>query len=279
MSAINRPTRILFVSQEMKPYVEFTKMAEIARKMPQAMVEKGMEIRVLMPRFGTINERRHRLHEVVRLSGINIMLGDTDNPLLIKVASLPGTRMQVYFLDNEDFFHRKSHFVDAKEQIFDDNHQRMVFFCKGVLETVTKLGWAPDIIHCQGWFTSLIPMYIKRLYEGSPIYKNTKVVYSLYPQESSALTSPQFLDIGLFDHMKPADLEPYQPGTHVALDKGACFYSDAIIEGTEDVDPEIKDYIHTLNDKATLGYVEPEEVVEPYHELYRTLLATSGVLA
>ena len=153
--------RVLFVTQEMHPYLSDTGIAQIARHLPQYMQEQGMEIRVLMPRFGNINERRNRLHEVVRLSGINIMIQDDDYPLVIKVASLPGARIQVYFLDNEDLFSRKSVFRDSKDKFFKDNGERMVFFCKGVLETVKKFGWAPDIIHCHGWLTSLIPLYVK----------------------------------------------------------------------------------------------------------------------
>ena len=152
--------KVLIVTQEMQPYTALSESAEIARKLPQDVQEKGVEIRVLMPRYGTINERRHRLHEVVRLSGMNIIVDDDDFPLIIKVASLPGARMQVYFLDNEDFFKRKSVFEDSQGKPFDDNADRMVFFCKGVIETVKKFGWPPDIIHCHGWMISLVPRYL-----------------------------------------------------------------------------------------------------------------------
>jgi len=151
--------KVLIVTQEMNPYTALTEISNIARKLAQYIQENGMEIRVLMPRFGTINERRHRLHEVVRLSGMNIIVDDDDFPLIIKVASLPEARMQVYFLDNEDFFKRKSIFENDKGEPFEDNADRMVFFCKGVIETVKKFGWAPDIVHCHGWMTSLIPLF------------------------------------------------------------------------------------------------------------------------
>ena len=172
--------KVLIVTQEMQPYTALSEISEIARKLPQYVQEKGMEIRVLMPRFGTINERRHRLHEVVRLSGMNIIVDDDDFPLIIKVASLPGARMQVYFLDNEDFFRRKSVFEDAEGKPFEDNADRMVFFCKGVIETVKKFGWPPDIIHCHGWMTSLIPIYIREAYKTEPLFHHSKIVYYYY---------------------------------------------------------------------------------------------------
>ena len=168
--------RILYVASEINPFLQTTEVADFVRKLPQAMQERGMEIRILVPRFGLINERKNRLHEVVRLSGINVIINDEDYPLVIKVASLPGARLQVYFLDNEDYFHRKFVFKDEKDKFFADNDERTIFFCKGVLETVKKLGWAPDIIHCQGWMTSLIPVYLKTLYKDEPVFKNSKVI-------------------------------------------------------------------------------------------------------
>ena len=142
--------KVLIVTQEMEPYTDLSIISNIARQLPQHIQENGMEIRVLMPRFGTINERRHRLHEVVRLSGMNIIVDDDDYPLIIKVASLPGARMQVYFLDNEEFVKRKRVFTDENDKPFEDNADRMIFFCKGVIETVRKFGWPPDIVHCHG---------------------------------------------------------------------------------------------------------------------------------
>lgn len=156
-------TKILFVTHEMSPFLEISKISEITRQLPQAMQEKGFEIRILMPRFGNINERRNRLHEVIRLSGMNIVVDNNDNPLIIKVASLPAARMQVYFLDNDEYFHRKKVFRDENGKFFEDNNERSLFFCKGALETVKKLGWSPDVVHCHGWFTAMIPLYLKSL--------------------------------------------------------------------------------------------------------------------
>ena len=162
--------KALIVTHEMNPYIIYTAMADIARQLPEQLQNEGMEIRILMPKFGVINERRHRLHEVVRLSGINIVVNNDDFPLIIKVASLPGARMQVYFLDNEDYFKRKGVFEDEEEEMYNDNAERTIFFCKGVLETVKKFGWPPDIVHCHGWMSSLIPMYLKTAYKLSLIH-------------------------------------------------------------------------------------------------------------
>ena len=166
--------RILYVAAEINPFLQTTRVAEFVRQLPQAMQERGMEIRIFVPRFGLINERKNRLHEVVRLSGINISVGEEEKPLIIKVASIPNAKLQVYFIDNEDYFHRKSALVDSNNNFHQDNDERAIFFCKGVLETVKKLGWAPDIVHCNDWMTALIPLYLKTTYKKDPIFNNAK---------------------------------------------------------------------------------------------------------
>ena len=198
--------KVLIVTQEMEPYTALSEISRIARKLPQYIQEKGFEIRVLMPRFGTINERRHRLHEVVRLSGMNIIVDDDDFPLIIKVASLPGARLQVYFLDNDDFFKRKSVFEDAKGKPFDDNADRSVFFCKGVLETVKKFGWAPDIIHCHGWMTSLVPLYLKTAYKSEPLFQDSKVITSVYNNPVKNVFSEEFISKASINDLEAEDL-------------------------------------------------------------------------
>lgn len=172
--------RILYVASEIKPFLKLTDVADFIRKLPQAMNEKDMEIRILVPRFGLINERKNRLHEVVRLSGINISIADDEKPLVIKVASIPNAKLQVYFIDNEDYFQRKSVFEDKEGNFHSDNDERAIFFCKGVLETVRKLGWSPDIIHCNDWMTSLIPLYLKTAYNNDPIFQESKSIFSVY---------------------------------------------------------------------------------------------------
>ena len=172
--------RILFVSQEITPYLPETEMSVIARNLPQGIQERGKEIRTFMPKFGCINERRNQLHEVIRLSGMNLIIDDNDHPLIIKVASIQAARMQVYFIDNEDFFQRKFTLQDKTGNFFEDNDERAIFFTRGVVETVKKLQWAPDLIHCHGWFTSLLPIYIKQYYHDDPLFQNTKMVSSIY---------------------------------------------------------------------------------------------------
>ena len=172
--------RILYVASEINPFLQTSEVAEFVRRLPQGMQERGMEIRILVPRFGIINERKNRLHEVVRLSGINIAVGEEEKPLVIKVASVPNAKLQVYFIDNEDYFHRKSVFFDKEDKFYEDNDERAIFFCKGVIETVKKLGWAPDIVHCNDWITSLIPMYLKTTYKNDPIFQNAKSVFTVY---------------------------------------------------------------------------------------------------
>ncbi|MFZ9455475.1 MAG: glycogen/starch synthase, partial [Bacteroidia bacterium] len=176
-----KKARVLFVSQDITPYLDETYIGKIARKLPQGIQERGKEIRTFMPRYGCINERRHQLHEVIRLSGINIIINDVDHPLIIKVASIPSARMQVYFIDNQEFFNRKAILCERNSnKYFEDNDERAMFFARGVAETVKKLGWQPDIIHCHGWFTSLLPLYIKKYYNDDPIFADSKLVVSLY---------------------------------------------------------------------------------------------------
>src|SRR5680860_646054 len=172
--------KILYISQEITPYLPDSQMSDIGRHLPQGVQEKGREIRTFMPRYGCVNERRNQLHEVIRLSGMNLVINDTDHPLIIKVASIQAARMQVYFIDNEDYFQRKHVMADSKGVEFNDNDERAVFFARGVLETVIKLRWAPDIIHCHGWLTSLVPLYLKKYYYNDPLFKNSKVIYSMY---------------------------------------------------------------------------------------------------
>jgi len=231
--------KVLIITQEMNPYTAISEISEIARRLPQYVQQKGMEIRVLMPKFGTINERRHRLHEVVRLSGMNIIVDDDDFPLIIKVASLPGARMQVYFLDNEDFFKRKSVFTDDEGQAFDDNEDRMVFFCKGAIETVKKFGWPPDIIHCHGWMTSLVPLYIKKAYKNEPLFRDSKVIYSMYENPLTENFGDDFFAKASINALNEGDLEAYKTDGKITVDKGAATFSDGVIVGSESLNDDV----------------------------------------
>jgi starch synthase len=227
-----------------------------------------------MPKFGNINERRHRLHEVVRLSGINIIMDDEDYPLIIKVASLPNARLQVYFLDNEDFFKRKAVFEDENNKFFDDNGERMVFFCKGVLDTVKKFGWAPDIIHCHGWMTSLIPFYLKTAYKDEPIFSKSKVIMSVYENSfTNPLTErlPQLAAIN--GQMDVKELKLLKGVDQNNLYLTAVEYSDALIKGSEAVDKKIFEQVGKKLKKPVLEHTGDENFLEVYQDFYNTVLS------
>ncbi len=263
--------RVLFVTQEMQPYTALSDIANLARRLPQKTHQSGMEIRVLMPRFGTINERRHRLHEVVRLSGMNIVVNEDDYPLIIKVASLPGARMQVYFLDNDEFFKRKLLFTDEEGKSFEDNEERMIFFCKSVLETVKKFGWSPDIIHCHGWMTSLIPLYIKTAYKNEPILKNSKVIVSLYNNDMDHAFSTQFLKKAVIQNVEIADLEAYKLDNEVSLLHGAVQYADGLVKAGTSLSDALVQQLDT-SEKPLLDSIAEEGNLDSYIDFYKSLL-------
>lgn len=273
---MNGKKKVLFVTQEMEPYTTLSEISEMVRKLPEHIQSSGMEIRVLMPRYGTINERRHRLHEVVRLSGMNIIVDDDDFPLIIKVASLPGARLQVYFLDNEDFFKRKTIFEDEKGNPFEDNPDRMVFFCKGVVETVRKFGWPPDIIHCHGWMTSLVPVFIREAYKTEPLFHNSKIIYSVYGNSLGKFFNNGFLTKASINSLEPDDLSAYLNDGNIRLDKGAITYADALIKGS----PELPDSLEkTILDsgKPVLDYIDAENLPSVYVDFYNSLLEEETV--
>lgn len=270
-------TKVLIVTQEMKPYTALSEISEIARKLPQHIQEKGMEIRVLMPKFGTINERRHRLHEVVRLSGMNIIVDDDDFPLIIKVASVQGARMQVYFLDNEDFFKRKSVFEDSEGKAFEDNPERMIFFCKGVMETVKKFGWAPDIVHCHGWMSSLVPLYLKTAYKSEPLFQNAKVITSVYANTVKNVFSDNFITKASINNLEEGDLAAFQKDEGISLLRGAAAFSDAFIIGSKENDNPVLDELKA-GDKPILEYKDEESYLAAYVEFYNSLLEKEEIV-
>lgn len=265
--------RILFVTQELDPYIALSNIAKIARKLPQMVQDKqGMEIRILMPKFGTINERRHRLHEVVRLSGMNIIIDEDDYPLIIKVASLPGARMQVYFLDNEEFFKRKAVFT-ANGKFFDDNSERMIFFCKGALETVKKFGWPPDIVHCHGWMTSLIPAYLKTAYVQEPVFNKAKIVYSIYNNSFDGALGKDFSKKASMIQKKVDEkaLKEYKEATYDDLSKGAIVHADGLVVESG-VNGDIEKALKKVK-KPVLKLTEDAVDLSPYPDFYKEVLA------
>lgn len=264
--------RLLFVAQEMDPYLAITEMANLVKKLAPISNDNGWEVRVLMPRFGVVNERRNRLHEVVRLSGINIIIDDLDYPLIIKVASLPGTRIQVYFLDNEEFFKRKAVFRDEDEKFFDDNGERMIFFCKSLIETVRKFGWTPNVIHCHGWFTSLIPLYLKTHYAKDPIFANSKIVYSLYEQEFKEKFNKKLLKKAkISDLVKEKDLELLEGLNNEALNKIGIKYAHAVTVGSDQI-KDVAEFKKLAGKKPFLNYQEEVDVQLNYLDFFNKLI-------
>jgi len=259
-------SKLLFITHEMSPFLDLTKISEITRQLPQAMQDKGFEIRILMPRFGNINERRNRLHEVIRLSGMNIIINDNDNPLIIKVASIPAARMQVYFLDNDEYFQRKHVFTDKDGKFYADNDERMIFFCKGAIETVKKLGWSPDIVHCHGWMSALVPVYLKTTYKDDPTFKHSKVIYSVYDKEFDGTLNAEFAQKAIMADMNEKHTEVFKPGTNVALDLGAIQYSDGVVFGTETIDAEVLNNVKNSN-KSLLEFNDTADF-ENYYNFY-----------
>jgi starch synthase len=263
--------KVLYISQEIMPYLPETEMSIIARNLPQGIQEKGREIRTFMPKFGCINERRNQLHEVIRLSGMNLIISDSDHPLIIKVASIQSARMQVYFIDNEDYFQRKAIFTDDNGYFFNDNDERCVFFCRGVIETVKKLRWSPDIIHCHGWFTSLIPLYIKKSYCDEPLFANSKVICSLYSNGFSEKLNKNFSDKILFEGIENSDIKILKEPLHNNLVKLAVQYSDGVIYGSENISKDITEYIHKAK-IPHLNFQPSESYVEEYSTFYDKIL-------
>ncbi len=239
--------KILFVNSEIYPYLPESPIATIGRRLPQGIQERRREIRSFMPRYGCINERKNQLHEVIRLSGMNIIIGDVDRPLIIKVASIAAARLQVYFIDNEDYFRRKQTYCDDEGNFFADNDERAIFFARGVLETVKKLRWAPDIVHCHGWISHILPLYLKKVYKGDPIFANSKIVLSLYDDTPSTPFGADFRKLVAFGKVKPADTVELEEPTGINLAKLAARYSDGVIYAADGLDAGLKAYCEGLS--------------------------------
>jgi starch synthase len=265
-------SKILYVSQEITPYLPETEMSVIGRNLPQGIQERGKEIRTFMPRYGCINERRNQLHEVIRLSGMNLIIDDSDHPLIIKVASIQAARMQVYFIDNEDYFHRRNILMNKEGKFFDDNDERAIFFARGVLETVRKLQWSPDIIHCHGWFTGFIPLYIKRYYNEDPLFMDSKIITSVYDNEFNNELNMKVKEKLLWDGIPENDISALDKPSYVNVIKTAINMSDGIIFGSEKINPEIKKHIENM-DIQNLPYQNEEGYIDAYDEFYNHILS------
>ncbi len=264
--------KVLFIHQEITPYLKETPMSLIGRYLPQGIQEKGKEIRIFMPRFGNINERRNQLHEVIRLSGMNMIINDTDHPLIIKVASIQKARIQIYFIDNDDFFTKRKTTISDKDGIlFKDNDDRTVFFSRGVIETVKKLNWPPDIIHCHGWMTSLVPLYIKRAFKDNPLFSDSKVIYSLYDDDFEGAFRNGFDKKLKMPGIIAKEIKSLKKPVYANIQKSALDFSDGIVIASPNVNPEVEKYARTLN-KPILEYQGEENYVDAYNEFYDKIM-------
>jgi starch synthase len=261
--------RILYVSSEVVPYLPETEISSMSFETPRMVNQQGGQIRIFMPRYGNINERRHQLHEVIRLSGINLVINDLDMPLIIKVASIPKERIQVYFIDNDEYFKRKATLTDEDGKLFPDNDERAIFFAKGVIETVKKLNWSPDIIHVHGWLASLLPLYLKEYYKNEPLFNESKIVTSIYNQNFEGTLNKDMSNKVKFDNIEGDAIETLKKPTFVNLMKVAIDYSDALIIGSEELPKDIEKHLEASK-KPVLEYKNKDEFSEAYTNFYNT---------
>jgi starch synthase len=264
--------KVLFIHQEITPYLKETPMSLIGRYLPQGIQEKGKEIRIFMPRFGNINERRNQLHEVIRLSGMNMIINDTDHPLIIKVASIQKARIQIYFIDNDDLFtKRKFTVADHNEDFYEDNDDRTVFFSRGVIETVRKLNWPPDVIHCHGWMTSLVPLFIKRVFKDNPLFSDSKVIYSLYDDDFKESFRDGFDKKLKMPGVVAKEIKWLKNPVYANIQKSALDFADGIVMASPNINPEVEKYARSLG-KPILEYPGEENYVDAYNEFYDKII-------
>lgn len=266
--------RILYVNEEIAPYMPSTDLSQLGRQLPQKLHQKGYEIRTFMPKYGCINERRNQLHEVIRLSGANIIIDDNDHPLIIKVASLQPQRIQVYFIDNDDYFQKLSTDEDPRGSNRKDNDERDIFFSRGTLETAKKLRWDPSIIHCTGLVTSLTPIYLKHLYSEDPVFQNSKTVYSIVPGKDFDTLDPRILEKLAADSIPEAELQEFKelPLNGNLLHKLAIANSDGVIFHQEEANKELIEYVESKGIpyiKTSLKEVDPEIYIRFYNSLHK----------
>ncbi len=270
--------RVLYITQEIFPFLPEEGVSSVVRRLSQGVQEEDKEIRVFMPRFGVVNERRHQLHEVIRLSGMNLVIDDADHPLIIKVASIPKAKMQVYFIDNEEYFKRKTTVNDMDGNFHDDNDERAMFFCKGVIETVKKLGWTPDIVHCHGWMAGFMPLYLKKMYANDPHFENIKIVYSAYDQEDDKWMDKRLVDKLKFDNFAEEDVNILANPSIDNLNILGMTWADAIAVGSETINESLSSYIKESG-KPVLDYQNEETLVTAHQDFYNNILANDEILA
>ena len=276
---MKEPKRVLFVNSEIYPYLPESEISLIGRYLPQGIQESGKEIRSFMPRYGCINERRNQLHEVIRLSGMNIVVNDIDRPLVIKVSSISAARMQVYFIDNEDYFHRKFIYTDGDGKLFEDNDERAAFFARGILETVKKLRWKPDVIHCQGWISYILPLYLKKAYSDDPIFSDSKVILTLHNEHLDQTFSENMKEKIIMHGISAKDIEVLDTPNGINLAKLAIQYADGVVYGEENIHTELTDYTAELG-LPTLPYEKFDqtnsESIQRFNQFYDQFIIKSS---
>lgn len=264
--------RILYVSSEVVPYLAENEVSLMSYDVPKMINDQGGQIRIFMPRYGNINERRHQLHEVIRLSGMNLVVNDLDMPLIIKVASIPKERIQVYFIDNDEYFKRKATFSDEDGVLYPDNDERAIFFAKGVVETVKKLNWVPDIIHVHGWMASMLPLYMKHYYKDEALFSETKIVTSVYGQSFEGTLDTEMINKVAFDNIPKEAIEQLELPNYENLIKSAIQNSDGVIIASENVSASLTKFIDSSG-KPFLPFGPKEKFAEAYTTFYKNMLS------
>lgn len=268
--------KVLFITQEITPYVSESEMSNTGRYLPQGIQERGREIRTFMPKWGNVNERRNQLHEVIRLSGMNLIIDDTDHPLIIKVASIQSARMQVYFIDNDDYFQHRQILTDENGEEYNDNEERAIFYARGVLETVKKLRWCPDVIHCQGWMSAFVPLFIKKTYKEEPSFRSSKVIFSAFDDEFKQNFQDNLSDKLLLKGIEKSDIDNVisAPYSHEAIYKLAIEYSDGVIQNSEKINPNLIEFAKSKN-IPFLEYQSSENYMDAVNNFYEEVWANS----
>lgn len=261
--------RILYVSSEVVPYLAENEVSLMSYDVPKMINDQGGQIRIFMPRYGNINERRHQLHEVIRLSGMNLVVNDMDMPLIIKVASIPKERIQVYFIDNDEYFKRKATFTDEEGVLYPDNDERAIFFAKGVVETVKKLNWVPDIIHVHGWMAAMLPVYMKHFYKNEALFADTKIVTSVYSQSFDGTLDMEMLKKVTFDNVPETSVSDLATPNFENIMRASILHSDAVIVASDEVSPSLTKFIETSG-KPFLPFVPKDKFAEAYTNFYKT---------
>ncbi len=260
--------KILYVSSEVVPYLAENEVSSMSYEVPKMINNQGGQIRIFMPRYGNINERRHQLHEVIRLSGMNLVVNDLDMPLIIKVASIPKERIQVYFIDNDEYFKRKATFTDENGTMFSDNDERAIFFAKGVVETVKKLNWVPDIIHVHGWMAAMLPIYMKHFYKNEALFSETKIVTSVYSQSFDGALDVEMMNKVLFDGVPNDAVSDLKTPDYENIIKATILHSDAVIIASENVSSSLTKFIESSG-KPFLPFVPKDKFAEAYTDFYK----------